>query len=288
MASLIQIVGLAFLACIIIGSVLAYLGIHVLKREVIFIDIAIAQMAAVGSLIAHEAFHAEENTLLSYLCSLAVVLLVSLFYSLVRTRIREISVEAVIGISYAIAAAGALFLIGLAPGHAHVQEILAGNLLWVTWTDLAVCSVVFLPVSVCLFLIREPLLRVSENYEGAVERGMHVALWDFLFYALVGIAITVAVRIAGVVVVFSFLIIPATTSAIFAANSLVRMVIAVFVCVLASAGGLVFSYYFQDFSVGPPVALLLGCILAAAAVTTRIRQGTAGRSPGTEQFVAET
>ncbi len=275
MADLIQIVGTPFLACLIIGSILAYFGMHVLKREVIFIDIAVAQVAAVGSLVAHEFFHAEEDTLTSYLCSFAFVLLISAFYSVVRRRITQISIEAVIGISYAITTAGALFLIGLRPGHVHVQEMLAGNLLWVTWSQIIACLMVFSAVGIVIFFIRKPLSLISEDYEHAVDKGVNVSLWDFVFYTLVGIAITVAVRIAGVVVVFAFLIIPATTSALFSANWVVRMIIACVTCTVSSAAGLLFSYYLDDFSVGPPIALFLGGILLVAALAARFRRTTA-------------
>jgi len=271
-ADLIQIVGTPFLACLIIGSVLGYFGMHVLKREVIFIDIAVAQIAAVGSLVAHEFLHADENTITSYLCSFAFVLLISAFYSVVRRRVTQISIEAVIGISYAITAAGALFLIGLRPGHVHVQEMLAGNLLWVTWGQIVTCLVVFSAVGIICFVIRRPLSLISEDYQQAIDKGLSVSLWDFVFYVLIGIAITVAVRIAGVVVVFAFLIIPATTSALFSTSWGIRMIIACVTCTVASAAGLLFSYYLEDFSVGPPIALFLGFILLAAAIAARVRR----------------
>ena len=108
MSQLISLLGLPFLICIMMGAILGYCGIHVLKREVIFIDIALAQIAAVGAVVAHLAFHAEEGAPLSYVFSFGFVLLIALFYASVRGRVVQISVEAVIGISYAIAAAAAL------------------------------------------------------------------------------------------------------------------------------------------------------------------------------------
>src|SRR4030065_827660 len=119
MPQLIHILGLPFLMCLIMGTILAYFGIHVLKRDIVFINIAVAQVAAVGSIAAHLAFEAEEDTLISYLFSLGCVLLIAAFYAIARRKIIQISIEAVIGISYAITAAVAMFLIGIAPGHAH-------------------------------------------------------------------------------------------------------------------------------------------------------------------------
>ena len=265
MMQLIQILGLCFLTCVVTGAILAYLGIHVLKREVIFIDIAVAQVAAVGSIAAHLAFHVEEDALVAYLFSLGCVLLIAAFYAVVRTRIIEISIEAVIGISYAITAAGALFLIGVAPGHAHAEEMLAGRLLWTTWSHIILCVVVFSAISVCLYIFRRPLLMISENYEQAHAKGLRVGWWDFLFYVLLGIVITLAVRVTGVVVVFAFLIIPATTSALWASRWGTRLVIAWAAAGTASVGGLLFGYYF-DFSLGPAVALFLGGVLAMSAI----------------------
>jgi zinc/manganese transport system permease protein len=276
LVEMLRLLTLPMLACLMMGGMLGYCGIHVLKREVIFIDIALAQIAAVGSLIAHFAFEAEENTVLAYVFSLGCVLLTAAFYALVRSSVIQISIEAVIGISYAIAAAAALFLIGRARGHAHVEELLAGSLLWIFWPDVILMLVVFSVIAICFYIFRKPLRSVSESYDHAVVKGVNVVLWDFLFYALVGIVITVTVRIAGVVVVFAFLIIPATISALFSKSWTTRMVIAWTAATVASVAGLVFAHRL-DFSVGPPIALFLGCLLAIAALFakfTRIRPNT--------------
>ncbi len=274
MLQLIQILGLSFFACIIMGAILAYLGIHVLKREVIFIDIAVAQVAAVGSILAHLVFDVAEDTLPAYMCSFACVLLIAAFYAVARSKVVQISIEAVIGISYAITAAAALFLIGIAPGHAHAQEMLAGNLLWVTWRHIWLSLAVFSAVGICLFIFRKPISNISESCDEAFAQGQNVIWWDFLFYILVGIVIILAVRVSGVVVVFAFLIIPATTSALFSARWGARMLIALAAVTTASVGGLLFSYYF-DFSVGPAVAMFLGAVLVAAAVINKFRSNAA-------------
>jgi zinc/manganese transport system permease protein len=270
MIQLIQMLGLPFLICMMMGAILGYCGIHVLKREVIFIDIALAQIAAVGSIVAHLAFDAEEGTLLAYTFSFGCVLAIAAFYALVRSRIFQISIEAVIGISYAIAAAGALFLIGVTPGHTHMEEMLSGSLLWTGLPEIIGSFIVFCAIGFCFYIFRKPLLRISEDYNDALTGGMKVVWWDFLFYALVGVVIVVAVRIAGVVVVFAFLIIPATTSALFSSRWVTRMFIAWSVAVMASIGGLLFGYYL-DFSLGPAIALFLGGALIIAALFSKLR-----------------
>jgi zinc/manganese transport system permease protein len=260
--------GSPLVACVLMGSILSYLGMHVLKREVIFIDIAVAQVAAVGALAAHMVFHVEEDALISFLCSLACVLAMAAFYAVVRWKVKDISIEAVIGISYAITAAGALFLIGIQPGHAHADEMLAGSLLWVTWRDVLIALIVFVVVGVGLCAFRKPLSAVSENHNGAAQHGLNVVLWDFIFYALLGVVITVSVRLSGVVTVFAMLIIPATTSALFT-TGLSRLLVAWSAVVVASLGGLLASYY-RDFSAGPAIALCLGALLVIAAIGARV------------------
>jgi zinc/manganese transport system permease protein len=265
MIELIHILSLPFMACIVMGTALGYLGIHVLKREVIFVDIAVAQVAVVGAIAAHLAFHVEENTPLAYAASLACVALISAFYALARSKISQISIEAVIGISYAITAAAGLFLIGIAPGHAHAQEMLAGNLLWVTGRDILWTLAAFCPVGICLYVFRKPFSATSEDYGAAAAQGLKVVWWDFLFYMLLGVVITLAVQVMGVVTVFAFLIMPATTSALFTTRLVHRMLIGLTVIGGASILGLLFSYYL-DFSLGPGVAMFLGILLAAAAL----------------------
>jgi len=271
MSQLLEMLSLPLVACIMMGGILGYSGIHVLKREVIFIDIALAQIAAVGSIIAHLAFEAEEGALLSYVFSFSCVLSIAMFYALVRRRVIQISIEAVIGISYAIAAAAALFLIGLAPGHVHVEEMLAGSLLWIQPTDVIWAFIAFSAIGACFYIFQRPLSTISQNYQDAVTEGVRVVWWDFLFYGLMGIVITIAVRAAGVVVVFAFLIIPATVSALFASRWAARLLIAWTVATISSIAGLLFAYYL-DFSVGPAITLFLGSALVIATLLSRLHK----------------
>ena len=275
MLPIIQILGLPFLACILMSSVLGYLGIHVLKREVIFIDIALAQTAAVGAIAAHLAFKVHGDSLLCYMCSLGAVFCVAAFYAIVREKLSQISLEAIIGISYAIAAAAALFLVGIAPGgHVHVQQILSGSLLWTGWRDIILSLLVFSVVGFCFYLFRNPLVRISTDYQRAQTGGPKTVLWDFVFYVLLGIVITLAVQIAGVVVVFAYLIIPATISAVFSSRLTVQLIVVWVAATVASIAGLLFAYYL-DFSIGPAIALFLGGELIIAAFISRFRRGFA-------------
>jgi len=192
------------------------------------------------------------------------------FYSFAR-KAEQIPLEAVIGISYAIAAAAALFLVGMAPGgHIHIQGMLAGSILWATWAHLAACMVVFAAAGMGFYLCRKPFHRISEDYQGASSSGVNVAWWDFLFYVFVGVVIVMATRIAGVVLVFGFLIVPATVSAMFSSRWGARLLIAWSTGILASILGLVFAHRL-DFSVGPSVAMFLGIILILAGISRKSR-----------------
>lgn len=271
MQHFVVVMGLPLLTCGVMVLILGYLGLHVLTREIIFIDIALAQVVAVGAIAAHLAFGVHGDSLLCQVASFSAALAVAAFYAFVRRRITQIPLEAVIGVSYAIAAAGALFLLGVAPGgHVHVQHMLAGSILWATWKDVTVCALVFGIAGLVFFLMRKPFRRLSENYTDPEQTGGRLFCWDFLFYALVSIVVTVAVRIGGVLLVFAFLIMPATASALFSQHWRARLGIAWLFGILGSVLGLSFADRL-DFSVGPSVALFLGVLLVTAGLAKLCR-----------------
>ena len=275
MIELVQILGIPLLICLEMILILGYLGIHVLKREVIFIDIALAQIAAVGAIGAELAFEAHGHSVLGYSCAFGATLVAAAFFSLVRLRVTQVPLEAIIGVSYAIAAAGALFLVGIAPGgDVHVQEMLAGSILWATWSDVMWAALLFGLVGSFFYVFRRSFASISEDYEGSARRGVNTVGWDLLFYALVGVVVTLAVRIAGVVVVFAFLVIPATLSAVLASGWRERLIVAWVAGALASVLGLLFADRL-DFSVGPAIALFLG---AALVLVGLLRLSRASRS----------
>lgn len=266
-----EIFGLPLIACILMMSMLSYLGLHVLKREIIFIDIALAQVAAVGAIAANLIFGVHGDSILCYSCTFLATLAMAAFYAFARRRLLRIPLEATIGVSYAIAAAVALFLVGISSGgHIHLQHMLAGSILWTTWLDVLICSLVYVAVGLCLFLTRKQFTILSDNYANTNSEGGGFFWWDFLFYLLVSIVITVAVKIGGIVLVFSFLIIPATISALFSTQWKTRIKIAWFFGALNTMLGIIFTNHL-DFSVGPAIALFLGiCIVISATLKRSI------------------
>lgn len=261
-----------FVVCILMVFLFGYLGIHVLEREIIFIDIALAQIAAVGTTLAFVIWGVEEHHILAYCCGFAATILAAGFYTIVGRRIREISQEAVIGISYALAAAGALFLLALhAGGDVHLEHMLTGSILWIKWTNILICFIVYGLITVLHILFRKNFRSVTEIHHGGKPQNKKTGLWDFLFYVSMGVVITITVQIAGVLVIFSFLIIPATFAALFVESWGKRVVLAWIVGIVASIFGLVFSYIF-DFSCGPSVVSFLVIMLIVAVIVQWIRK----------------
>ena len=266
----------SFIACLTILTILGYLGIHVLEREIIFIDIALAQVAATGSILAFILFRQQmhgESSLIGRIFSIVFILLSAAFFSYVARKVSRISQETVIGVSYAIAAAATLFLLATAAGgDVHMEEMLTGSILWAQWPDIIQCAVVYAAVGFFHYIFRDNFIKLSSNYKEAENKGMNIMWWDFLFYASMGIVITFTVEFAGVLLTFSYLIIPATFSAMFARLWRKRFFIALVFGVLVSIGGLGFSYRF-DFSSGPSIISLSGLVLIVAAIIIRPLSG---------------
>ena len=258
-------------ACVTVLGLLGYLGMHVLKREIIFIDIALAQIAAVGATFAHVYLGTDESSFWAYLCAFGFTLLASLFFSQIHKRITQITNEAIIGVTYAIAAAAAIFILAMsAGGDVHMEHMLTGSILWAQWTDIGTIAILFGGVGLFHFLFRKQFIRLSESCGAGAASGSRAVWWDFLFYLSMGLVITFSVKIAGVLVIFAFLIIPATFSALFAESWGRRLLILWIVGVVSVIFGLLLSY-FLDFSTGPAVISILGLALVVAAIIRRFR-----------------
>jgi len=266
MIEAIQFLIAPFVACTLMMALFGYLGIHVLKREIIFIDIALAQIAAVGAAVAHLFFHAEEHSVLAFVTSFAFTVLAALFYSQVGKRIKQIPHEAIIGVSYAIAAAASLFLLATAAGgDVHLEHMLTGSILWADWGEIAEIGMIFGLVGAFHLYNRKRFIRLSEEMDRS-DHHEKSGLWDFLFYVSMGLVITLSVHIAGVLVIFSFLIIPATISAFYTASWMGRLLVAWGIGILCILLGLAFSYIL-DFSSGPSVVSFLGLALLITALS---------------------
>src|SRR5712692_3802129 len=206
---LLALLWVPFLMCLVLTGIHAYLGVHVLAREVVFVDIALAQIAALGATAAF-LFGYELDTWESYVSGLTATVLGALVLSLTRTRHRHVSQEAIIGIVYAVSSAGAVLLADRAPhGAEHVRAMLVGSLLSVRPAEVIKVALLYAAVGLLHWLCRRPFFLISTNPDAAFAEGWRVRLWDFVFYASFGVVVTSSVRIGGVLLVFSYLIVPA-------------------------------------------------------------------------------
>jgi zinc/manganese transport system permease protein len=259
-----------FAACVVLVGALGYLGLHVLLRKVIFVDLALAQIAAFGAVVAFYFGH-EPGTLESTLFSLGAAILGAAIFAGSRVRRERVPQEAIIGITYVIASAATIVIADRAPeGAEHIKELLAGAILWVTWPTVIKILTVCAAVGVIHYLLRRRLTMISERPDEAFAAGINVRWWDFFFYVTFGVVITVSVEIAGVLMVFAYLVAPAIIALAAADSWATRIALAWIVGLLASALGLLASYHW-DLPSGPAIVCTLGVLLVLFAVGQRLR-----------------
>lgn len=199
----------AALAALVLAGIHAYLGFHVVRRGVLFVDLALAQMAALGVSVA-VVLGREHDEAGSYGLALAMTLVGAALFAWLRGRSRRVPLEAFIGIVFATAQALAFLLLEKTPsGAEHMRETLVGSLFTVDPKHVAAVAALYAVVGALHWFLRRPFFEITQDPEGARGRGRRVFLWDFLFYATFGLVVTSAVQIAGVLLVFGFLVIPA-------------------------------------------------------------------------------
>lgn len=253
-----------FVACLILTGIHTYLGLHVVSRGVIFVDLALAQIAALGATFAFLLGFAAHGTV-SYFYSLVFAFAGAAIFSISHLRDKRVPQEAFIGITFAVASAATILLADRAPeGSEFVQAMLTGALLWVSWATIAKTALIYSFIGVFHWVFRKRLLMMSLDPEGASQAGFSVRWWDFLFYMSFGFVITSSVAIAGVLLVFSFLVIPSVIAMLFATNIRVRLAIGWGVGTAVSMVGLALSYAY-DFPSGPAVVVTFGIALVIAA-----------------------
>lgn len=253
-----------FCVCLILTGIHVYLGIHVISRGVIFVDLALAQIAMLGATIAL-LFDLPHDGPSTYFLSVAFTLLGATIFSLTRNvEKRKIPQEAIIGVTYAISSALIIILIDRSShGAEHIKEMLIGNILWVTWPEVATTFILYTAVSLIHYLYRKQFLLISMHPEEAEKQGYNLKWWDLLFYATFGLVITSSVKVAGVLLVFSFLVVPSLIGMLFASTIRNRLLLGWAVGFLASVFGLTLSYA-MDFPTGACLVVLFGALLVLA------------------------
>ena len=205
-----------FIASLILTGIHAYLGVHVVERGVIFVDLALAQIAALGATVAI-LIEVNPHGSGSYWVSLGFTFLGAAIFALVRMRRAHIPQEAFIGIAYVVASAAAILVTSKAIGETeHLKHMLVGNILAVSWPEVRHTALLYGAVGLFHYIFRKNFLLISMNPAAAEAKGVSIRLWDFLFYASFGFVVTTAVSIAGVLLVFCYLIVPSVGAMLFA------------------------------------------------------------------------
>ena len=261
---MIELLWTPLLACLVLTAIHVYLGLHVLARGVIFVDLALAQVAALGITVAFLAGHPIQSEA-AYWYALAFTLGGAALFAGSRTRRGPVPQEAIIGIVYAVSAAAAVLVVDRAPqGSEHIKQLLVGSILTVTPAEVGTLTLLYAPIAALHWLVRRPLLDISFDPDGAGARRA-VRAWDFVFYASFGLVVTSSVRLAGVLLVFAYLVVPATAGALLARSARGRLAVGWALGVLVSVGGLGASWAW-DLPTGATVVVAFGALLAALAV----------------------
>ncbi|MGK5085309.1 metal ABC transporter permease [Bdellovibrionota bacterium FG-1] len=247
-----------FVMCLVLAGIHCYLGLHVLARGVIFVDLSLAQVAAFGASFAI-LFGFEHHSTGTYLISLGSTFIAALLFAMARRHENLFSQEAIIGIVYALASAAVVLVVDrVAHGAEHIKDLLVGQVLWVTWPDVIKTSLIYGVVGAIHFIFRKQLIAASFGHGTS-------GFWDFLFYALFGVVITSSVSMAGVLQVFSYLIVPSVVGTLFFTSIRARLIFGWILGFVLSLIGMVMSYKW-DLPAGAfivvcfaslPVALLL-------------------------------
>ncbi len=209
---ILQFLAAPFVMCLLLIFIHCYLGLHVLARGVVFVDLSLAQVASFGATLAL-LIDPEHQSGWGYVVSLTATFIAAGVFAFARRFEKRLPQEALIGITYAFASAAVVLVIDrLAHGAEHLKEALVGQILWVSWHEVARTAAIYAIVGGIHWVYRKKFLESSFHHD---EKRASSALWDFLFYALFGVVITSSTSIAGVLLVFSFLIVPAVMSSMF-------------------------------------------------------------------------
>lgn len=259
------------LACFILVGIHAYLGIHVVARKVIFVDLALAQIAALGAVYGvFLGLSFDQDVLVIKIASVIFTLLGAMLISFTRTNNEHIPHEAIIGIIYATALSLTVLMTANLPhGADEVQQMLAGSILWVSPKEVIYTGLLYAGIGLIHWIFRRQFFALSHDLANKNFSMSHLRLWDFLFYATFGVVVTSSVGMGGVLLVFGFLVIPSVMGVMLAKSTRARLLIGWLSGSLVSVAGVVFSY-FLDLPSGPVIVVFLGLLLGITALIKEI------------------
>lgn len=262
-----QFLAAPFVASLILTGIHTYLGVHVVERGVIFVDLSLAQIAALGATIALllPGAGGDPHAPSVYWVSLAFTFVGAAIFSLIRSRRARIPQEAIIGITYAVASAAAILAMSKSTSQAeHLKDMLVGNIIAVSWPEVYKTAALYGAIGVFHYIFRRPFLTISMAHDDPEGTGLNVRLWDFLFYASFGFVVTSSVAIAGVLLVFCYLIVPSVAAMLYADTVVKRLAIGWTMGAIVSALGVYLSLVL-DLPTGATIVCTFGVVLTLMA-----------------------
>lgn len=260
-----------FIASLILTGIHAYLGVHVVERGVIFVDLSLAQIAALGTTMA-VLYGIEPHSTSAYVVSLVFTFIGAGVFSTIRGRRARIPQEAVIGICYAVASAAAILAMSKSAEQTeHLKEMLVGNILTVSWFEVEKTAALYGLVGLFHYVFRKKFLLISMDPEKAEAQGINTRVWDFLFYASFGFVVTSSVAIAGVLLVFCYLIVPSVGAMLYSDHIGKRLAIGWTMGTLVSALGVYLSLQI-DLPTGATIVCTFAIVLIAMALVRLLMQ----------------
>lgn len=271
MNEIFQVMLAPLVACLLLPGILVYYGLHIIRREVIFVDLALAQVAILGTCVCLYLGH-EADDIHNFFWSLGFTLAGALLFTFTRPRSgAKVPQEALIGIIYVVAAAAGILLLSKSPhGKEELQKTLVGDLLTVSWPQIWKTAGLYAAIAIVHFLFRRQFIALSFDTNHQEQRGLRIMLWDFLFYALFGLIVTSFVQVGGVLLVFSYLIVPAACATYLASSLPARLLTGWVVAIVASVAGL-FASFKLDLPTGAAVVCTLGGMLVLCSLLARRR-----------------
>ena len=260
-----------FLACLLLPGMLVYLGLHIVRREIIFVDLALAQVAALGTSVCLMLGH-DAHDIHTYFWSLGFTFLGAFIFAMTRNHgHHRVPQEALIGIVYVVAAAAAILVLDRSTaGNEELKKTLVGDVLTVSWAQVWKTFLLYVGIGVVHWVFRKKFFAISFEPERAKAEGLAVRWWDFLFYALFGLVVTSFVQIGGVLLVFSYLIIPAVCATLLATRLRVMLLLGWIVATAGGLGGLWVSWQFS-FPTGSAMVCTLGAMLLLTGAFASLR-----------------
>jgi zinc/manganese transport system permease protein len=269
-----------FVASLILTGIHAYLGVHVVERGVIFVDLSLAQIAALGATIAllMPIADGDPHAPAVYWVSLAFTFIGAAIFSFVRGQRSRIPQEAIIGITYAVASAASILAMSKSTSQAeHLKDMLVGNIIAVSWGEVYKTAILYGLIGIFHFVFRRQFLAISLSHDEPERTGLNVRLWDFLFYASFGFVVTSSVAIAGVLLVFCYLIVPSVAAMLYAETVGRRLAIGWTMGTIVSAAGVYLSLVL-DLPTGATIVCTFGVVLVLMWAVRPLIRSTAVRS----------